>query len=213
MPKYYGKKKVYKSTKKVGGLAKVQKQVTNLKKLVHPEFKHFDDSTGSFASPIAVTEAGLVDCLNLVPGGDTEQSRVSNSIRAKYISINGSLNWDSVAVEPQTIRIALVRDYQTIADSYPTWGTIFDVSSPNTHLSLTSLKRFKILKQWTVVLSSQNPRQAFQWRKRLDHEIRFNGTAAGDTQKGNLYLVYLGSQVTENYPSITYRSRLTYTDS
>lgn len=147
--------------------------------------------------------------------GDGMNARTANSILAKSIHMRGYMYINPTVTSNTRVMLALVRDTQQVSDTVPSIPNIFDSAiSPHTLLNLSNAGRFKILwrKQY-VMTPNTGGRDAIQLKffTRLNHHVRYNGSADTDIQKNGIYLVMITSEPT-NYPTIELLSRFNYHD-
>lgn len=185
-------------------------QIKYLKSLINVEKKKFDlELTSS-----AISNSGQIYSLCAIAQGDTDQTRNGNSILCQHVSMRGRLLQSNSITT--TLRLMLFMDTQQISDTAPIVSDVLDTTFSNyfqAPLNNLTVGRFKIL--WDKQLNS-NPGQSamvqFKHFQRLTgHHVRFNGTAAGDSQKGTLYLLAISDQPTLT-PTLDFASRLTFTD-
>lgn len=144
--------------------------------------------------------------------GDQDGQRTGNSILAKSILVRAQFTNNSAS--PNTLyRMMLLQDTQTIADTNTlTITDVLESTSTLAAISKTTAGRFKILKNWFFSTNSVNATQKLITHyHKMHHHIRYNGTATGDIQKGNLYLVFFSDQPT-NSPNCTINVKLSYHD-
>lgn len=183
--------------------------VNYLKGLVNAE-KHFLTNAGS----ASITNSGGVIALHGVAQGDTINDRNGNSIFARSLSGWLSLSRSQSAGNAvQVIKLAIVQDMQQVADSDPSYTSIWNAVSPLALTAVTQLGRYKIL--WSRVVHLDITSNVGAVKKvflPMKHHIRYNGTATSDIQKGGLYLTYTTDQTVSNYPDLGYNLRLSFYD-
>lgn len=180
-----------------------------LKGLVNSELKKVDYT----AAGTNVTNAGTVVDLNNIGQGDTDNARNGNSLYVR------SLNWKGYLARPtagdvvQCVRLVVFMDTQQVGDTAPTLNNVLDNITPYSHLNSDTVGRFKILCNKVLTLdTAKSLSQQFEINIPMRHHIRYNGTTGTDVQKGGLYLGFLSTQGTSNYPTISYEARLCYHD-
>lgn len=114
--------------------------------------------------------------------------------------------------DKQCQMIALICDNQQIADTTPTWTSVFESVHPNTHLNNTTVGRFTIFKRVQFFLDAEHQVRQIDWNVPMRHHVRYNGTAAADIQKGGLYLAEITDQDTENFPVCSIHSCVMFHD-
>ena len=136
--------------------------------------------------------------------------RTGNSLLTKGLvcRFNGVANGSATAT---LLRMLIIQDNQQIADTDPTIATLLE-SDVMSGLAIGALGRYKVLMDKTVCLDNVSKKQ-FTTTKfiRLNHHIRFNGSASTDIQKGGLYLVLLSDEAA-NTPTCVYNTRLSFYD-
>lgn len=181
----------------------------SVKKLINVEHKKFDASYNAAVSNAQVTPIAE---LCYIAQGDTESSRNGNSIKVEGITMKGSFKVNgSATTVGDLIRLLVIQDNQQVADTAPSYSTIFESASPDALLNSESVGRFSILYDKKFVLSSQSPVRSFDVSLNMQHHVRYNGTAATDIQKGGLYVFCL-SDTAANHPTINLNSRTKYID-
>lgn len=214
-------------------------KVVRLEKLVRglkPEVKYIDVGLSSTNVPTT----GLVVHMTPVLQGTSVATRVGDAIRCLWYEINfHALFSDSILVstnESPTFRFYVIQDLQQNPDTLPTLAQLVDSpSTPNTQLltlESTMQGRFKILFDskpqicspgiqsgvgLTLLNNSISIPMRAQWNfhRKFESQIRYNGSAATDQQKGALYFVVSSNMITTG-PAACFdfngTSRVAYTD-
>lgn len=204
-----GMSKFYKTVAENTSMDAVWAAINGLKGLVNSEMHKFDSAAITNSN---ILNTGNVDGLCKVAVGDTFADRTGNSIYARALNINGLLSWNSAsATGPQYVKLSVVKDMQQVSDTDPAYGDIYESTTTLGHLNSATVGRFKILWTRTYVLQYDRQQIPFKINLPMRHHIRYNGTAGTDIQKGDLYITYLGTS-SNNYPLISYRSRLSFHD-
>lgn len=195
----------------------VSQQVRSLQRFVatlKPEIKYHDTS----ASGLNVPVTGTVDTITDIAQGDTVNTRTGNAINVVSITVKGSIN--SVA-NGAYYRVALVQDKQQIADTSPTAGTIFSdgVASANPVTALptiANLARFNVLWMSKIfsgtVITGTNQIAYYEFTRKTNIKVSYNGTASTDIEKNGLYVVFLTDDAA-NAVDFNGLARLGFTDS
>lgn len=184
-------------------------QIWRLKGLVNSEMYKLDGSIG----PSNITTSGSVTHLTPVAQGDGVGARTGNSIFVRSWNLKSLLSRTTAGDAAQYVRISVVMDTQQIGDTAPAYTDIYSASTPYSHLNPATVGRFKVL--WSrcynldvgAVLS-----KSVMINLPMRHHVRYNGSASTDQQKGALYLCYVSTQGTSDYPVITGEARLSYHD-
>lgn len=201
----------YQSAMKLANTA--YRGVRYLKGLVNSEkFMHEIDLINT-----EIVVAGSLVHLSGIANGDTESTRTGNSIFIKslYFRIGMEL---AAADLTSFVRIILFIDKQQIADTAPTKadliqansGAVVSVFEP---LNELTKGRFTILRDTMVTLDTAKGLTAFRnYYIKLNHHVRFNGTASTDVQKGGIYALVFSDKATTAAPFVTWSSRISYHD-
>lgn len=180
--------------------------------------------------------------LHQIAQGIDQDDRVGNKICATGLYVRLVVAADMTpASNCQGYRVLLVRDNQQVGDTDPTAAGILE--DPQGFPLTTPIKR-EVFGKFTIlddrllgnadhipnyVVSSTNDvpliQTVYHYKQylKLANEIRYNGAATTDIQKGGLYLLVLAAKLqnaTFDYPDgtngqkvhIQHWSRLTYTD-
>lgn len=204
-----------------GTLAQQVKSLQRVVKALAPEVKYSDDSIATGNIPVI----GSVTLLSSIAQGDTGATRTGNTISVKEVSIFGILQRNATDFAADAyLRVAVVVDKQNVADTAPLAADIFAdagqpwVDAPN----VANLERFRILymspliDMWRVRadsdhLAASTPTQAahFQFTKKMNLKVSYNGAANTDIEENGVYLVLLSNVATAD---ITGLRRIAFTD-
>lgn len=177
-----------------------------LKGLVNSELNKSD--FGALTTPTNVTSQSLIH-MTAVDQGDSDQTRTGNSIYVR--SLNGTVAFEkNTSANATYIRFMIIKDTQQIGDTTPIISDVLE-SDWMSHLNSDTVGRFQILRSCYIHLNSDIPTRIKRFNLPMRHHIRFNGTAAGDIQKGGLYLLALSNEGTA-IPNLRYNFRLSYHD-
>lgn len=187
----------------------------------------------------------LIIPLHQIEQGVDQDDRIGNKVTATGVYFRALIR----VTEPADVaaqaahRIIIFRDNQQVGDSDPTAAAL--LSQPTTFPLTTPLLRqnfgrFQVLCDEVLLRNQGFPTgngvasdyaQPFYFQKylKMNHEIRYNGGAATDINKGGIYVLILSAAVTgaagsgfgdalsgadvNNRVAISYYGRLTYTDS
>lgn len=200
-------------------------------KQIKPEVKYFDLSTSSNNVSAA---NGVVIHLSAIAAGTGVSQRVGDAIRSVWYDINLAVTMSSVfnaTNENPSFRFYIAQDMQQVGDAAPAGADLVDQpSNPKVQLLnilVTMQKRFKVLYDSKPQVmfpgtgitfensSTVYPAKIqFNFHRKLNSPIRFNGTAATDIQKGGLYLFFYTDVQVGGADSLDFTgtSRLAYTD-
>jgi len=184
--------------KRTGSLTAQVRSLQRVVKNLCPEQKYADISFT--ASNIATT--GYVAHLTAIAQGDTQSTRTGNTIDVTSVSVRGSFSAAADIALVSYMRIAIVVDKQQIADTTPNVSDVF-TSDPVIALpTLANLERFRVLHLSPVYdvrrmsLDTDNvgpPTQSayfdYTWKGNI--KVSYNGTAATDQNKNNIYFLIL----------------------
>lgn len=154
-----------------------------------------------------LSRAGVLQDLNVVPTGTTDQTRVGDSILNRNLIIQGHLFSNSV---DSTVRIMIIKDKQdtmtaaTLLRSNNTAYAPFGTFEKDYRLNYT------VLYDKTFVIDSGTPRQVFSTKIALDFHTRFNN--ATNTINTNSLRSFIICSITTTPPSCEYTSTLQYID-
>lgn len=208
------------STKPLTGLQRVASTVgklwrgyKNIKRLVNVEWKLHD-----YQSSTGVLSTGFMHAISLIAEGDDYNVRDGKSILAKNLTLNMSCIHNASGDTQQIVRVMLILD----KDSREAAPNVSDfVSSYNSLYAIDGskhLKRYKILMDRKMYVgASTDSFPSILERKyffELNHHITFDDTTANQdaAQLGHLYVLTIGSQLTNNYPTLAFTARLRFID-
>lgn len=166
--------------------------------------------SGINASSMGVGITGEIQHITNIAQGDTITGRTGNSVFVR--SILGRQNFEKNSSATIThIRQVIFIDLQQVTDADPTPGMLLDSVSVLSPLSTQTQGRFKILSSRMFTLTEQNPTKDVYFYKNLRHHVRYNGTSAGDIQKGGIYVMTLSNEAS-NEPTCRYNWKVSYHD-
>lgn len=179
--------------------------VKYLKGLVNSELFSLDaTSTGT------VSNIGSMTHITAIAQGDGVNGRTGNSILAKSVYIKMQLTKDSAATNTR-VRLVLVRDNQQISDTAPSIANIYGSASTIAPIQSGAFGRFTILYDKTFNLTADNPQVNTRVFQKLNHHVRYNGTADTDQQKNAIYWIQMSNEAT-NVPDYERVIRFRYHD-
>lgn len=207
-----------------GSLAKLAGAVMPIVAAINTEEKFLDVPAGGTAT----ASVPIINCLNSCSQGITESTRIGNSILARNLNIRFSLNqvWATAdsAIAPR-IRITLFSD-KSQGGTPPTIAQVYQSSSSNiSAFNKNYSDRFVIIKDKVICppvnygggipVTGGAYQMVFKFFKKLDFHIRFLGTdnqAASNGQNSIYLIVWTNSDDASAITTLTYYSRLNFTD-
>jgi len=186
--KHYGRG-VSTSGSVVQQIKALQRFVATLK----PEIKYHDTS----ASGLNVAVTGTVDHITDIAQGDTVSTRTGNAITVVSVTIKGTI---SDMTNAAFYRVAVVQDKQQIADTSPSATNIFSdgIASANPVTAVptvANLARFNVLWMSKIysgtVVNAGNQIPYYEFTRKTNIKVSYNGSASTDIEKNGLYVVFL----------------------
>jgi len=188
------------------------KGLNEIRKFINIEEK-FSDVNAS-QSP---DQNGAVTCLSQLAQGTTMNTRVGNSVRVQRFSLRARVAVSSAVTTFSVVRVAIIRDMEgqgtapTCADIFETVGTS---AAPRQPFDWLNRKRFAVLYDTFLVVSPDtgSAREVY-YEIDLAKHVLYRGTTAAAVSdgEGSIYIVSLSDEAT-NTPTVSYSSRMTYTD-
>jgi len=188
------------------------KGLNEIRKFINIEEK-FSDVNAS-QSP---DQNGAVTCLSQLAQGTTMNTRVGNSVRVQRFSLRARVAVNSAVTTFSVVRVAIIRDMEgqgtapTCADIFETVGTS---AAPRQPFDWLNRKRFAVLYDTFLIVSPDTwSARAVYYEIDLAKHVLYRGTtaAAASDGEGSIYIVSLSDEAT-NTPTVSYSSRMTYTD-
>jgi hypothetical protein len=177
-------------------IGKIKRQLNTEQKFI---FNNFTTAT--------IANTATIQNLTVVDQGLTDQTRVGNSMKVVYLSLQMLFTIHASASFSQ-VRVILVRDTQTNGAAFSTNdllndGSVFDCLV--SHYNQTSGKRFIILRDTLVQLSAQaGPSSILNWSIPQQVHIEYSSTGSGVADiVDNSYSLFLIASEATNQPSIT----------
>ncbi len=167
-----------------------------VKKLINVEYHTL--TTGFTQDP---NSTGSVVNLTAIAQGDNVSNRQGNKIRVKYISCRGQVTLHASATNSR-VRYAIVRDNNgsttqpSIADVFVAAANF--LSNNNKKGDPQANSRFSVLHDQYIYVNTDTPTKPFKWTSSLDHHIFYTGAAATDEGKGNIYLMIISNEGTND---------------
>jgi len=174
-----------------------------------PELKKYDKAQQTNDMP---TTAYFVDLINIQQGLDITE-RIGNKINIKYIHINGFIQHNNTATVGQVCKVMIVTNKQQVPDTTPTATQLFSdpTNSSTSPINKLTAGQFRILYSKTIIVDPSNETKILKINKKCNLLQQYNGVATTDIQRNGLYLVMCSSDNT-NKPTLTFNSRVSYTD-
>jgi hypothetical protein len=191
--------------------------LNELRKLINIEEKYLD--TAGVLTPDQAGTSSVVS-LTQMAQGVTLNTRVGNSIRVQRFSILGRAAINSATTSFSMVRIILFRDMEG-QGSAPTMQDVLEAvgtnAAPRQPYDYLNRKRFSILGDWYYALTlnagGQGSVREFQLDVPLVKHTLYRGTtaAAASDGEGTIYIGCVSDEAT-NTPSVSFTSRITFTD-
>lgn len=190
-------------------VAKVQSDVSVIKRLVYNEQKYYDQFN-SYTILNAGTQ--FISCNNLAQGDGASQ-RTGNGVANKSLTIRINASHNPAGADYMNLRVMLVKDKQPNG-AFPVGGTLLQNVSFQSGLNDSQLLRFKVLADRTLPLSISGPMTSnIVIRKKLKDFTRYSGNvnSIADIQT-NAYWLFLISDQAASGPIFTYNIRYKFSD-
>lgn len=177
-----------------------------LKDMVNTEYKFYDVNNAS--SP---DYTGSLSTLNTPSQGQTDITRIGDSIKVQNLVIRGSI---AVGGAANSLRMMILWDSQAkssvTSDVLQYVGSVYAPFSPKNYD-----KRFqtKILhdKVYTLVPNSDSALRIFDLVIPIDQHTQFEG-GTSTINTGALKILLISATTVPSAPSVTYQARISYTD-
>ncbi len=154
---------------------------------------------------------GLVETLCEIAQGADYNDRDGNIINLKSNHLKGWVTINAASTFTD-VRIMIFIDTDQESDTPPVPADLLQSLSTISSLNVTSYGRYKILHSKNYLLSAERPAAEFNFYKKLNMPMKFNGITDDDIQKNGLYLLMISSEAV-NEPTINWNNRLSFTDS
>lgn len=207
--RYFGRRKRFGVRRMMTGASMAKtalRKVNKLNSIVKSELKTIDHLFPTPQSGIPT----ITSLTSLIQGTDYNQ-RIGRSIRLKSVQYQGNIGMNASATSTLYRIVIFVDNDNTGTPPASTdigIGTVNDIRSSNPN----AMKRFTILQDRLIRMATGNvlnfPLKGF---RRLNHSVKYDGTAAIDTSQGSLWLLTVSDQAI-NQPSITCTARVRYWD-
>lgn len=182
--------------------------VNYIRGLVNSELKFHDvESSTTFSN------SGAMINLTEIAGGSGDAQRNGNSIFVRYITLRGIMAANTNA-SYNTCRMIVFIDKDT-SGTTPTASDVLATTTtgfvPIAPLNDTNRARYKVLTSKLVLLSPSDYNEPFKSYMNIRHHVRYNSATATDTDKGQIYCLFVSDQDTLT-PLYTLHSRVAYHD-
>lgn len=186
--------------------------LNEIRKLINIEEKVLDTSQSS----AVFDTTGNIYSISTVGQGTDYNQRIGDSIKMQHIEVHWRL-YKNTGSTQSLVRIMLVRDldgYGTApatGDVLQSVGTATSVSSPTDWLNR---KRFSVLRdEYHTLNNTGDSTVCGVWEVPHSGHVLYLGTtaAASSNGKGSLYVLVISDEPT-NTPSVSFYSRIVFTD-
>lgn len=183
----------------------ILKSVGILKGLINAE-NHMFDTQLMFSPP----NTGTVFYLSNIGQGNSNGTRIGNSILAKYLHIQLSVKNNSLATGTVT-RVLILCD-KTNSGTLPAASDILTQVQPQSPLKEINADRFVTIYSWLVGTSNVgNTTEVDDSFRRLNFHIKYNGALSTDNGVNSLICLMISDQGT-NTPNIVGNIRMGFYD-
>lgn len=205
---------------KKGGLFQQVKALQTFVNKLKPEIKYVDID---LAQTNIVAATGSATHITGIAQGDTQSTRTGNSVNVLNIKCNVRITRGGATAGVNAgVRFAIVQDKEHVGDTQPTANAVFEtVSAFDVLPDLANLERFRILYlspymdgDMMVLGTDDGPAtrtNVLNIYKSVNIKVSFNGTAATDMEKNNLYFITMSTDLGDTL-DITGTARVGYTD-
>lgn len=188
------------------------RDVSKLKSMINVEYKFHD-----YSSSNNLTSTPVINCINFVNEGDTDQTHDGAMFRIKSLQLNSSAALSAGTTDPISYRMAIVLDTDAAASTTaPTFADIYDStgSAINAFRNLDNRSRFVMLRQWTITLQPGGKESNnIKYFKSLDLKSQIVGTATEtNLRKNGLYLVMYSTNAAAGVMTLDVTTRIRYID-
>lgn len=163
-------------------------------------------------SSTAISSTGRVDTLNNIDQGTTVVQRIGTQIHCIRVHIRAMLSWNANTAF-QLLRIIVFKDLQQIDGTTPAVTDVLETNSYLSHIAYKNKRRWKVYKDETMDTSNTemvaNP---FKFNIPINDVIRWSDASGTDICYRGIYILAISDSSLVNGPSLTWRSRITYTD-
>lgn len=202
----------YKPRKSQSLAVQALKGVAQLKAQIgQPEVKHVDAfyaATATYAGTLTSMISGMAQ------GTGDSDNRIGDIIHCKNLRINGTVQINNDATQPQFVRIVIYID--KAGKNYTNWSDIYTLSgTANASRAMKAYdQRFDTKTIFDTLLSfSPNGQEAqvFNLNIPLNHQVVFNAGSSTVINRGDVVIGIVSDDVTSG-PVMKFNARLFYTD-
>ncbi len=193
----------------IKGLAKVNRDLSKLKKLINVEYKTI---TTSWAADPNTT--GVVQLLSAMTQGDDIANRQGRKVKLFSIRSQGSIKLNASATSSHG-RMIIVRDNlgsttrPAITDMFPSVAS-FLAGQPRQDNPQTNA-RFSVIMDHRYLLEAEHSLDWVNVYNKIGSHVTYTGTSATDEGKGNIYL-FSASSESANDPVVAVSTVLKFID-
>lgn len=191
-----------------GPMGTIARSLYGISKLINSEHKFIDSSNTT-----ALSSAGSVILLSGVAQGTTDITRIGNSLIFQDLVFNYDIEASNL-VFTTNVRVMLIIDKE-LDGALPTAANILQAVNVRSPMNMDFSKRFVVLKSKNHAFSLNGSSTV---AKKIYVKLPFHGyydgatAAVGDCKENQILLLLVSDQPT-NTPSISYYSRIKFTDS
>lgn len=189
--------------------SQLYKDVSMLKNLINVEFK----SNEVTLADVAATNTGIIQLLNGLQKGDNINSREGRVVRWKSVQCLMKITMDS-GVSASIFRCLIVIDKQPNQTTL-TMSQLLGASTVTSLKNLDNRKRFVILKDELITLSSDKPEAMINYYRKIDMKTIYDASDSGniaDISTNAIYCVFLSDQTAALEPLVDATFRLRFID-
>lgn len=194
---------------------KIAKEV---KSMVNVEYKYHDYNLNTTLGSPSTT--GAIDCVNEVPGGDSDQSRDGTQIKGVSIQMKGKLTQNASQINTGTAVRLILFLATSLDDTEPTVATTeLGFLNSNSTIALRNLdgsSRNRYIPLWDKVFhlgpaELNQDIKHFKYYKKISLKFRYASTATDHPRKNALYMIALSDEAT-NTPTLEGALRIRFVD-
>lgn len=180
-----------------------------IKSLMNVEYKHHDRNI----TATNITDTSQVACLNLIAQGDDEINRNGNSIKAIKLNARYRITFTSGSDTTQYVRVMFFQDMHSEGDT-PVGTDVLDSDDVMDYLNPDNTDRYKILYDRTHGLTAEKGGIVVKKNFKMNCKLEYIGASgiASHLGGGAIWMLWIGTQDTSNYPIIDAKTRLRYID-
>lgn len=175
---------------------------------LNPEYKFLDVQPA-----FSITNTGTVFAdTSYVAQGDAATNRNGNSIKITSMLTRLAFIWNTAAASGSAVRLIFFTDASS-AGVVPAVTDVIQSANVQAPMNRLNGSRFKVIRDYTIVLSSDKPRVNIESFKKMSHHIKYlDGTAtATSLGQGPIYMLAISNEGL-NYPSISGYVRMRFLD-